>query len=241
VHQIRLEGLGRYYLPLPKLNSVQVQFLSQHLRDRGFTVHVGKRILLAVAGTSRITVNPAGLSSSSGELLDAISPAIPSLLSFDKERVTNDLVDQQPLYFSPKKSKAGTLEIQLFTRMEGFRTWTELRKTGLCGLTPDEEAVIASLLQTGDGSVECVTDFLSETSFPLRLGRVQYFLSRIPVDEFVSTLRTVSKSSRRNSYLPRDSTLRVRVEKKFDLGADPGGLGEWCYLLGLPKTSNSGG
>jgi hypothetical protein len=184
--------------------------------------------LLAVAGTSRITVNPAGLSSSSGDLLDAISPAIPSLLSLD--RVANDLVDRQPLYFSPKKSKVGTLEIRLFTRMEGFRTWTELRKAALCGLTPDEEAVISSLLRTGDGSVECVTDFLSETSFPLRLGRVQYFLSRVSVDEFVSTLRTVSKSSRRNSYLPRDSTLRVRVEKNFDLDADLGGLGEWCYL-----------
>ncbi len=184
----------------------------------------------AAVGGTRLTVDPTGLSWSSGELLDAIAPAIPMLLSIDKEEVVSDSLDQQYLYFSAKKVRDRRLEIQLFTRMESLRTWTELRKVGLCGLTPDEKAVVASLLGGAEGTVECVTDYPSDVSSSMRLGSKPYFRSLISIDEFVSTLRTISQSSRRNSYLPRESILRVRVKEYFDVRSALDGLGEWCYL-----------
>ena len=122
------------------------------------------------------------------------------------------------------------LEVQLFTRMEGLRTWTELRKEGLCGLTPDEKAVTVSLLDAAEGTVECVTDYPSDASSPINLGGMQYYRSVIPIEEFVSTLRTVSQTSRRNCYLPRGSILRVRAKNRFDARPALDGLGEWCYL-----------
>jgi hypothetical protein len=230
VHQIRLEGLGRYYLPLPKLNALQVQFLSHHLQERGFSIRAGSRLVRAAAGTTKLTVDPAGLSWSSGELLDAIAPAIPMLLTFPKERAVSDNLDQRYLYFGAKRIKGRRLEIQLFTRMESLSLWTQLRKVGLCGLTPDEKKVIASLLGAAEGTVECVTDYLSEMSSSVQLGRRQYYRSRLSINEFVSTLRTVSHSSQKNSYLPRESILRVTVTKGFDIRSALDGLGEWCYL-----------
>jgi hypothetical protein len=114
--------------------------------------------------------------------------------------------------------------------MEGLRTWTELRKDGLCGLTPDEKSVIASLLGAAEGNVECMTDFISDSSIPMRLGRRPFYRSSIPVDEFISTLMTVSQKSRRNSFLPRGSILRVTMKEKPDAQTVLGELGEWCYL-----------
>jgi hypothetical protein len=230
VHQIHLEGLGRYYLPLPKLNASQAQFLLRHFQDRGFSVRTGNHLMNATAGKTRLTVDPAGLSWSSGELLDPIAPAIPTLLAFSKERAVSNDLDQRYLYFSAKKIKERRLEIQLFTRMESLRTWTALRNVGLCGLTPDEKAVIASLLGGAEGNVECVTDYFSEMSSSMPLGRKQYYRSTISIDEFVSTLRTLSHSSQKNSYLPRESILRVRVNERFDSHSALDALGEWCYL-----------
>jgi hypothetical protein len=152
------------------------------------------------------------------------------LLSIPKERVVGDLHNQQYRYFAVKRIDSRRVQIQLFTRLEGLRTWTELRKAGLCGLTPDEKSVIVSLLEGAAGTVECVTDFFSEASSPMRFARRQYYRSVISIDEFVSTLRTVSRSSRRNCYLPRESILRVRVKERFDIHPVLDGLGEWCFF-----------
>jgi len=152
------------------------------------------------------------------------------LLSIDKEEAVSESLDQRYLYFIAKRVRDRRLEIQLFTRMESSRTWTELRKVGICGLTPDEKAVVVSLLGGAEGTVECVTDYLSEVSSSMRLGSRQYYRSTISIDEFVSTLRTISESSRRNSYLPRESILRVTAKEYFDARSALDGLGEWCYL-----------
>jgi len=230
VHQIRLEGLGLYYLPLPKLNATQVHLLREHLRDRGFSIRVMGRRLRASAGATRLTVDPIGLSWSSGELLDAITPALPVLLSSAKEEIAGERLDPRFMYFTAKKLTGRRSEIQLFPRMEASRSWDELRKTGLCGLTPDEKSVIASLLHGAEGKVECVTDFMSDSSVPMLIGRRLYFSSLIPVDEFASSLLTVCQSSRRNSFLPRSSILRVALKEELDPKSAFGGLGEWCYL-----------
>ena len=229
VHQIHLQGLDRYYLPLPKLNTSQLRYLSQNLRDRGFRVRVGPRLLRASADSINLSVDPAGLSWSSKEVLDAITPAIPRLLAFPKETAAAGLLDKHLLYFRAKRVRGRKYDVHLFTRMESLHTWTELRKEGLSGLTPDEKKVIGSLLASAEGAVQCVTDYVSENSSPVQFDRRQYYRSTIPVAEFLSTLRTVSEYSRRNSYLPRESILRVTLDKT---AAQPSleGLDEWCYV-----------
>ncbi|MDA4122782.1 MAG: hypothetical protein OK456_06340 [Thaumarchaeota archaeon] len=229
VHQIHLEGLDRYYLPLPKLNTSQLSYLSQNLQNRGFRVKVGPRLLRASASSINLSVDPGGLSWSSKEVLDAITPAIPRLLAFPRETVAGGPLDKHLLYFRAKRVRGRKYDVHLFTRMESLHTWTELRKEGLCGLTPDEKKVIGSLLASAEGTVECLTDYVSEDSSPVQFERRQYYRSTIPVAEFLSTLRSVSEASKRNSYLPRESILRVTLDETT---AQPSldGLDEWCYL-----------
>ena len=230
MHQLHLDNLERYYLPLPKLNARQVEFLLRNLQDRGFRTRAGSRLLRITAGATAVSVDPAGLSWSHGELLDAIAPAIPSLLAFAKGAAANARLDPRYVYFSAKKVRGRLIEFQFFTRMESLRTWTELRRVGLCGLTPDEKAVIESLLEGAEGTVECVTDYFSEKSSPILIGRRLYYRSTISVDEFAATLRTVSQSSQRNSYLPRESILRMTTKDRFEFRHVFEGLGEWCYV-----------
>lgn len=220
--------MGRYYLPLPKLSGSQVSFLSSNLSKRGFTVRTSGRLLHAGAKGSRVTVDPNGLAWSSSELLDAIAPAVPELLSFPKEAVERE-GNQNP-YFSIKKTQGGLSQIQLFTRMESSRLWSELRKERLIGLTPDERLAICSLLGRLDVTIACLTDYADETSFPVRVGAAQYYRSTIPVSEFLDNLSTTTHSARRNTYVPRDSILRVRSSGKRLGAPSPEELGEWCYL-----------
>lgn len=114
--------------------------------------------------------------------------------------------------------------------MEGLRTWTELRKTGQCGLTPDEKVVVTSLLEPARGTVGCLTDFLTEASSPVVIGRSLYYRSELPIDDFIATLRTISSPLPRNSFLPRDSTLSIRADSEPRTGEALSTLGEWCYL-----------
>ena len=229
VCQIRLEGIGRCYLPLPKLSEEQVSLIKRHLEERGFSVRRRRHLLHAVSRASNLTVDPAGLSWSSEELIDPIGPVIPSLLEVPKQRVEIDSLGARYLYFVIKR-RGLKLEIQLFTRMESLRLWSELRKAGLCGLTPDERTVIASLLGSHRGTVDCVTDYYTDVCIPMQIGRNLYYQSTLPISEFVSSLRTFSEASKRNSYVPRDSILRLTADDPIDAAAALQGLGQWCYL-----------
>ena len=234
LQQVYVPSLGRFFLPLPKLTNAQLEKLSAHLRARRFTVRLGSQPTKRVAlrGTQRIAIDGAlGLASSGADLLDAIAPAVPDLLAAPRPGAGKVGGDEAASYFSMKGSGASS-QLQLFPRMESLRTWTCLRRDGLCGLTPDEGVVLKHLLGRASGvsNVECVTDRPRPGSKPLQVGKNVYYQSTIPVAEFLSSLRTIDSGSTTSAtYLPRDSVLalpRARLDTR--LTADE--LGEWCYL-----------
>ncbi|MDA4114100.1 MAG: hypothetical protein OK474_08650 [Thaumarchaeota archaeon] len=234
LHQPYLANISRYYLLLPKLTSGQLQVLADHLAGNGFSVEIeaeGEK-LRAGNETSTITVSRSGLAWSGLEMLDALAPAIPRLL-----RLPREVTATNP-YFAAKKL-SGWLEVLFFTRMEGLRLWTELRRTGECGLTPDEKSAISWVLTNDDQDVECVTDYPTEGCSLLQVGKNQYYRSRVPVSEFLDHLRTTSARFSKNCYLPRTSILKIQGGSLAAPTIDVD-LREWSYLRFSPKTSNSG-
>jgi len=226
VHELHLESMGRYFLPLPKLSTAQLEFLAQHLRQRGFSVSPGTR-LHARRGSNRISIDRVGLAWSSEALLDAIAPAVPGLLGLPRGPVPTNP------YLEAKKVRGG-FAVRLFMRMESSSIWARLRGSGKCGLTPDEGLVIQEVLRVAEGEVECVTDYPTEGCSPFQVGRRAYYDSRVPIDQFVANLRTVSSVSPKNCYLPRRSTLMVHTASKIS-DSLPAELGEWCFLF-APKN-----
>jgi len=185
LHQLYLPSLGRYFLPLPKLTDAQVTLLTTHLAGRGYGVRAGRgpKRWVAAKGSRRIAVDGAlGLASSGGDVLDALAPAIPPMLALGAREARNAGADAAPLYFSLKRSGA-SVELQLFPRMESLRTWSYLRRDGLCGLTPDEATVLRRLLGRASASsqVECVTASPRQGSKALQEGRMIYYRSAVPV------------------------------------------------------------
>ena len=229
LHQLYLANLGRYYLPLPKMTSGQLQILADRLAGSGYSVKIeteGEK-LRAENGSSAITVARSGLAWSGGEMLDALAPAIPSLLFSPREPTATNP------YFAAKELPGG-LEVQFFTRMEGLRLWTELRRAAGCGLTPDEKSAVSSVLLDADQEVECVTDYPTDGCSLFQVGKNQYYRSRVPVHEFLDRLRTTLTSFSKNCYLPRTSILKVRSLAAPSVDDD---LREWCYLT-LPPSQN---
>jgi hypothetical protein len=212
----------------------QLAALSAHLEWRGFAVRSGsgpsKRI--ALRGAQRIAIDGAlGLAASGDDMLDALAPAIPALLASGRSGATRAGADVAALYFSLKRSGASA-QLQFFPRMESLRTWSCLRREGLCGLTPDESGVIKHLLGRASGSsrLECVTAKPRQGSRPLQVGRNVYYRSTLPVAEFLSTLREIdSDGADSASYLPRDSVIElpgVRVDARITVEE----LGDWCFV-----------
>lgn len=232
VHQLHVPSLGRYFLPLPKLTDPQLVFLCSHLEGRGFSVDPasGQRRRVARKGAQRIAIDGAlGLAGSGEDLLDALAPAIPALLAFGRQ-TPGAGAHPAALYFSAKRSGAST-ELQLFPRMESFRTWSGLRTDGLCGLTPDEAAVLKHLLGRAPDSSQlaCVTARPRQGSKVLQEGRRLFYRSTIPVAEFLDSLGTIdSEGADSASYLPRDSILSLSGVK-LDTRIPPSWLGEWCF------------
>jgi len=233
LRQLYVPSLGRYFLPLPKLTGAQMALLSAHLEGRGFGIRPGRGLKgrVAAKGAQHIAIDGAlGLATSTGDLLDALAPAIPPLLALGSREAGKSGADAAALYLSLKRSGA-SVELQLFPRMESLRTWSCLRRDGLCGLTPDEAAVLKHLLGRASGSahVECVTARPRQGSRALQEGRRLYYRSEVPVAEFLDSLRTIdSDGADSASYLPRDSVIslpRVRVDARIQ----PAELGEWCF------------
>ena len=230
--QVYVPSLNRYLLPLPKLTNAQLTILLAHLEGRGFTIRTGggptRRI--ALRGAQRISIDGGiGLARSSADVLDAIAPAVPEILAAQGAGKKGNEQDVAERYFSLKRSRTST-ELQFFPRLESLRTWTCLRRDGICGLTPDEAAVLKHLFGRASGAsrVECVTAKPRLGSRRIQVGRNLYYESTIPVSEFLSSLRTIDSGQADSaSYLPRDSVFalhRVRVDTRLDAGD----LGEWC-------------
>jgi hypothetical protein len=232
LHQVHVLSLDKYFLPLPKLSDLQVAALTAHLEGRGFSVRTGagptKRV--ALKGSQRISIDGGlGLAGSGADVLDAIAPAIPAILELRGAGggATGQGVAER--YFSLKRYGASAV-LQFFPRLESLRAWTCLRRDGLCGLTPDEAAVLKRLFGKASGAsrVRCVTAKPRLGSRRIQIGRNLYYESAVPVAEFLSSLRTIdSVRADSASYLPRDSIFtlrRMRVDTR--LTADE--LGEWC-------------
>ncbi len=233
LHQLQIPSLGRYFLPLPKLNDAQIAGVFSHLAGRGFKVQMsgGPGKLTATKGAQRIAVDGRlGVAGSGSDMLDAIAPAIPSLLASRRADGGHE-GDLGERYFSLKRSR-GSVQLQLFPRLESLRAWTSLRRDGLCGLTPDEAAVVGHLLGKASSSqrVECVTAIPREGSIPLQIGRNLYYRSEVPVAEFVSSIATIYTGAGKSAcYLPRDSVIAV-AGMRIDARISAEELGEWCLL-----------
>jgi hypothetical protein len=229
LHQLHIQSLGRYYLPLPKLTEAQLKQLSAHLEARGFSVRPGsgsgRRV--AVRGHERIAIDGTlGLAGSGADLLDALAPAVPGILASPRGDTGG-----AARYYSLKRTGAAAV-LQFFPRLESLRVWTYLRREGTCGLTPDEAAVLRHLLGKASGSsqIRCVTATPKMGSRPLQVGRRVYYESDLPVREFLASLRTIDSGERGSaSYLPRGSVLEV-PGVRVDTSPAVEEVGEWCYL-----------
>ncbi len=230
LHQLHLPSIGAFFLPLPKLAKAQIEGLSSNLQARGFKVKPGGETgkIVATRGATRISIDGRlGLARSREDMLDALAPSVPEVLAAGRVAAWPNASGR---YFVLSTSE-GKVRIRLSPRLESVRTWTCLRKDGLCGLTPDEAAVIKRILGCFPKSavVGCVTSKPGDASEPFQVGNRRYYSTSIPVSEFVSTLGTVESVALGSaSFLPRSSTLTLPGRSaKLRLGADD--LGEWCF------------
>lgn len=199
------------------------------MQSKGFRVARARSgRVIAVRGDRRIMVDgPLGLATSSVDLLDALAPAVPAILGSREKG--EDRPDALPRYASFKRSPRG-VEVQLFTRMESSRTWTSLRREGLCGLTPDEALAIRAIAGPSQRyEVECVTDRPQEGSKPIQIGRRVYYRSSLPVSAFLGQLRTTDAEPAAGCYLPRNSLLSLPARSSTPR-LEPELLGEWCCV-----------
>ena len=229
LRQSFLRADGRYYLPLPKLNRLQLEMIAARLTRIGFRVRGGKR-LRGYSSSGFIHVDGSGLATSNIDLLDPLAPLIPELLRVKREKVALD--DLASMYFAAKR-RGGALKLRLSVRAESLGLWRKLRAEGESLLTPDEAVFLKLLLDDAKGRVEAVTDYPTEASRVTQIGRRQYYLSEIDPKEFASNLRTVEGPRRRNAYLPRSATLRLgrsRPPTRGELARLLSSLGEWCYF-----------
>jgi hypothetical protein len=222
LHQIFLEELDKYYLPLPRLSPAQLNFIAKNLRMKGFRVDLGA-LIRAKSGSHLISINSSGLAFSNKDLIDTLAPVIPSLLSMQKARVTYNP------YFVIKRNREHA-QIQLFTRIESLRIWRELRRIDESALTPDEHYVISALLKNYTGKINGITDYPCEEYRIVQIGRRVYYDCMMDAREYVSNLRLIEKKGNKNSYLPRSSVLTLENFKLEDTNISEE-LGEWCYLL----------
>ena len=219
---------GRFHVPLPKMAPQQMATMRQRLESIGFTTK-GNDPLRASRGGLRVLVNPSGLCSSEQDLSDAIAPALPAILASKPARVPFRAL--RDLYFASESRGRGVL-LRLSPRLESESYWDELRSTGSCALTPDEREVYSTLLSSSTSLTPLVTDFPVEGSVVRRIGRRQYYNSRLEPREAASTLRGMGPAQERNTYLPRDSILSLTPARlpKGELLDVFKALGDWCFF-----------
>jgi hypothetical protein len=227
VHQFNLSG--RHYLLLPKLTSRQMSILAVRLGKTGAAVSLSSS-LVAKSKEGSIHVDPIGICWSTSDPADAILPLIPELLASHNERIA--LGELGSMYFRAGRRQGKTV-VRLSTRLEASALWDALRAAGDCGLSPDEHAVVSTILRLTKGRCVMVTNFPFDGAASRICGGKQYYEGPIDSAEAASTLRQVGGSSRRNSYVPRDATLtfdRLFSPSEAELSSLLGSLGEWCYF-----------
>ena len=226
VHQFHV--LGRYYTLLPKLTLPQVRNFADRLKRNGFHVEPSP-MLTARSREGVVHVDASGLCWSSFNPSDSILPAIPEVLAFPKQTIP--LKELRGKYFSPTKSGANTV-VHFSVRMESASLWRALRASGECGLAPDEHTVASFILRHSEGTCKLVTDFPAAGSVPLMCGRKRYFISSLEKSQAELTLREAGEKNVRNSYVRRDSTIRLEASSssRDDLLRLFEELGEWCFF-----------
>jgi hypothetical protein len=222
VHNVRIRG--RQYVLLPKLNPEQMEVLSDRLAREGFVVRDGTSIV-AESRKRTIHIEPTGLCWSAADPSDYVLPLLPDLLG-RSSRARPEAVLGAYLNMVPVR---GGFAIHLSPRLESMGFWDDLRRSGGCGLSPDERLVIQCVLDGADGKCSIVTDFPVEGSEPMVVGRRRYFLSNLAVAEVSRSIRAVGEPGRKSSYLPRDgvlmlSKLILEEESVAKLAEE---LGEW--------------
>ncbi len=223
----RLEIAGRHYLLLPKLNSKQITVLTEDLERRGYSVHASSTLSARSEGKT-IHVDSSGICWSSVDPEDVVIPTIPDLLSCPKERMP--LSDLSALYFKTAMSEKRRV-FRMVTRLESLTLWDSLRASDECMLAPDEHAVAVTVMANAKGTFQLLTDYAGERPIPRILGRRRYFESTVDFREAQKTLRVVGARASRNSYLPRDGTLRFNEDSRLprqELERAIEALGEWC-------------
>jgi hypothetical protein len=219
-----------HLLLLPKMTKAQMEVISKRLTRAGYSVeHSGP--ILARSSHSKIHIDPSGLCRSTTDIDDLVIPAIPDILSLEKQPVP--IGDLKSLYLTTGRTGRKTT-IRVSTRLESWNLWESMRASDSCGLSPDEHAVSSFLFEHARGVCEVVTDFAEEGSVIRMLGRRRYFDSKIDPSMAATTLRVVGTKSARNSYLPRDGMLGLAsfenpsAEDWIGLFKE---LGEWCYFI----------
>jgi hypothetical protein len=159
---------------------------------------------------------------------DAIVPAIPDVICSPKERVPLKRLVSMYLGIGRVGAKAVA---RISTRVESYSSWDRLRRSGDCGLAPDEHAVTTFLLARSQTANTLLTDFPTHESEVRICGRNQYYLSRLDRACAVGFLRAVGTKGSKNSYLPRDGLLELdggarRTRREWSELFS--GLGEWC-------------
>jgi len=217
------------YLLLPKLVPSQLGILSNRLSEAGFKITAGASLTARRPGQT-IRINPAGICWSNRDPMDAVAPAIPDLLRARKRRTRIGAV--RSAYF--RSERVGErISIRFVLRIESGLLWTRLRRTGTCGIAPDEHSVASFVLSNGLGQCEMLTDYPLERCKVRVLGNMQYYTSSLSCSEAASTLRLAGRRQVRNSYLPEDGrveldSVRHAARKQWvGLLRD---LGEWCFL-----------
>jgi hypothetical protein len=227
VHELAI--VGRHYILLPKLNNAQMEALAKRLTESGFLVRRSNEIS-ATSAKGVIHVDPRGFCWSVFDPGDEVLPLIPDLLSTSKE--TRPVGELSGLYYMVAKSKGKTV-LRLSPRVESMTLWKALRASGECGLTPDERAVVAFLMEKTNGVCRVVTDYPTDGSTLRIYGKRRYYESSLVPSEVESTLRSVVQRAYRNSYVPRNGALVLDsflLPSRDELIHLFGDLGEWCYF-----------
>ncbi|MDE1853233.1 MAG: hypothetical protein KGI38_05745 [Thaumarchaeota archaeon] len=224
VHELKVGD--RYYILLPKLNSKQMELISDRLTKSRFSVRSSGR-LSARSPEAIIHVEPSGTCWSTADPADAVLPAVPDMLACPKQKVPAQ--ELQGMYFETGRM-GRTSHVRLSTRVESFSNWDKLRASGASGLSPDEHHVASFLIEEAAGNCQLLTDFPAEGSVPELCGSRLYFKSNIGATEALGTLGSAGRKRARNSYLPRAGilTLAVPLLSPRKLAGLFEELGEWC-------------
>jgi len=206
---------------------LQISVIRHRLQSIGFATR-GNQPLRAFKSGVGITVDASGICSSNRDLSDAVLPVLPELLAAKPTEVS--FKELQSSFFASER-RGNKVLIRFAPRLESESYWEELRARGSCALAPDERAIYAAVLSSGTSLTPLVTDFPVEGSIVRRIGRRQYYVSKLEPSEAASTLRGMGSARERNTYLPRDSFLSFDSapfkEALLDLFED---LGDWCFL-----------